>query len=996
MSTDRPISGVFCALSAALGALGLAGCPDTTTVHNPAGAAVDTDHDGLTDRFESQGWTISVNTTGYADRREQRHVTSDPSRTDTDGDGLSDLQELLARTDPRSADTDGDGLSDFDEVTRWLTSPVSVDTDGDARGRPGEDLAPLFLLFDGAELQLEDVDGKLLPGPDATSPLRSDTDGDGLYDREETEAVDGAPTVADRPRLALELTPGTTFGLALDVTYGENKAEAVTYSASESAGESFATSYGGSARMSQGAWVGFGAEVSASVTVGVGVGHLGANVALKEKLSQTMGVEAEAGLTATIGVDYAATLSRTSSLVQNQSRTLTSTLVGARLSVGIDFVNAGTLAFTVKNPAVNAWFWSPAGGRVALGTLRQDPSAPTSITLAPGARTSLVLHDLGVDPSRMLQLMAAPYAITFSPAQTQLISETGAASSFQFAEVTQNTALVLIDHGDARPTAAYVAANVDRTADGQVAGARVIDLLAAMGSDLSSLPVEGGVAYVIDGRTPTFYPANDPPPDVGSALGFQYAPPGPRVIREGWFSVVASHRTAAGVIASGMLADTRVMPGDVVSLALLRDLDRDGLSSREEELLGTSDTAVDTDGDGLPDYWEAREGWTVQITDGAATVSTRRVFPQGRSADGDGDGLSDAAERLLGSDPLSRDSDGDGIDDAAEVAAQRSPTQIDRAPPTLTLAGETQVAGRAASLLLRVEDPKQLVKQLDFEWGDGTHETWRRGDARHLERFGAGELAGLPVATHNYQTGGFFTVRVTVTDALGDTDTLNALVRLGTGPKEYYYGVGSLTATANDCPMNTALQLGLYLNRYGPGSVAPGEPAVESIGFGHMWPFRPQRGVYLSFADGTPLLGHPRPEHFPSAVPFSYSEYLGEWMGGIGYAAGGAQHDPGSIVAPDDQGVYTLDNLLHRLGEPLLSYDLASDPSGYPRTTVTQSEQPVWNTTCTEAAAQQAFDCQIGVDFSWNVTRESSPGATTQGPRCTTHYAGTFRFRRNY
>jgi hypothetical protein len=59
-------------------------------------------------------------------------VTYDLEQIDSDGDGLSDWDEISNyQTDPMRADTDGDGLSDGQEVTQYKTDPRQADTDGD-------------------------------------------------------------------------------------------------------------------------------------------------------------------------------------------------------------------------------------------------------------------------------------------------------------------------------------------------------------------------------------------------------------------------------------------------------------------------------------------------------------------------------------------------------------------------------------------------------------------------------------------------------------------------------------------------------------------------------------------------------------------------------------------------------------------------------------------------------------------------------------------------
>jgi len=85
------------------------------------------------------------------------------------------------------------------------------------------------------------------------------------------------------------------------------------------------------------------------------------------------------------------------------------------------------------------------------------------------------------------------------------------------------------------------------------------------------------------------------------------------------------------------------------------DSDGDGLSDAEERKLGTDPHSNDTDGDGIRDGVEVKAG-----------TDPRRAEPM-VGKDRDGDGLSDADEALYGSDPDDPDTDGDGLRDGEEV-----------------------------------------------------------------------------------------------------------------------------------------------------------------------------------------------------------------------------------------------------------------------------------------------------------------------------------------
>ncbi len=92
-----------------------------------------------------------------------------PVSTDNDGDGANNMLEKMSGTDPNNPDTDGDGISDGQELFVLRTNPLTFDSDSDG-------------LPDG--LEDKNQNGKLDSGE--TDPNNADTNRDGLCDGDGT------------------------------------------------------------------------------------------------------------------------------------------------------------------------------------------------------------------------------------------------------------------------------------------------------------------------------------------------------------------------------------------------------------------------------------------------------------------------------------------------------------------------------------------------------------------------------------------------------------------------------------------------------------------------------------------------------------------------------------------------------------------------------------------------------------------------------------------
>jgi hypothetical protein len=224
---------------------------------------LDDDGDGLVNRVEEIGWEVVWYPVGTdpedPSTASTRNVMSDPNLFDTDGDGLSDLEELetcrdrnddgvcspdeyFGPLDPRDADTDGDGLTDLEELNGVpfladsanpvrYTDPLVADTDGDGRNDGDEVRTPWLVDVEGqgayevySDPLRADADGdgltdleELQLSGGATDPNLADTDGDGLEDGPEVEVV---RLLAYRSARCAELR-GHTFGNLLIATLSE-------------------------------------------------------------------------------------------------------------------------------------------------------------------------------------------------------------------------------------------------------------------------------------------------------------------------------------------------------------------------------------------------------------------------------------------------------------------------------------------------------------------------------------------------------------------------------------------------------------------------------------------------------------------------------------------------------------------------------------------------------------------------------------------------------
>lgn len=642
----------------------------------------DTDSDGLTDMQESQGWLIWTDYFGLGFGTDHLGnlpglsdvvVTSDPNDADTDDDGLTDLEEYQNKSNPQLKDTDGDGLEDGEEVHRWLTSPVSVDTDGDSRGPDGT-LAPNASLFDGAELKIDPADTTRSAGPGATSPTLADTDGDARTDYEEFDHPIFSPIIAELPDLRVDLVD--ELDIRLDVEYAEEEGQTTEYSTSysETTSESETTSF----------------TRSRSITVGAGIEYehkFGVDGGSSVKLTASASYNWER----TFGEESTTENATTTESQQLESNSRTKTEVAATGSVvgGVRIVNTGDVSFALSALGLTLRKWTPGvdpenplstGAFQTVATLL--PQIDGDTTLAPGESTPVLeIAALDVNTDRIRELLATRSSIVIEPAAFELTDAVGRNFAFLREEAYARTANIVIDYANGESERYSIATDVGRSQSGARTGIRLGDALTSIGvsfttetrsgNDFTTLATVRGIPAASDTTDPFWLVTGDFKSDQTDDVDVEDV-----VIRE----------------------------GETVVISLSRDSDGDGVLDAEEDYYGTSSNSDDTDGDGILDNVETHgtisdddppvftpAGWDVSVTG----QPTYHVVSPANYADIDGDGLNDAEERDEGTDPLKADTDGDGLIDSDDPHPLKRAKRLYVRPDGTGTTGEGETWGTA-------------------------------------------------------------------------------------------------------------------------------------------------------------------------------------------------------------------------------------------------------------------------------------------------------------
>ena len=458
------------------------------------------------------------------------------------GSGGGGISAKVAAEGGTADDLDGDGLSNADELAAG-TSPVLTDTDGDG-------------ISDGDEI--------LLLGFDAEDdPLRFN------------------PLVADLPVLGVALVSPPVIKLVLT----DIKSETKVFEVDRTQENAVTVDQSETDSVTQTIEMDTLSQSATTFTNGVA-----GDTTISYDIAKILTQDTSFSFTKTQTVENVKSITE----IEAFSQTHEIDVSGGVLRVLVSLANLGNIPFRVDHIVLSAQIPDPSNpskffpvGNLVYDTSQNYTGFPSFSIPPGGVFPAVTFVNTTLDLETALQVLKNKGELLITIATFELSDVDGRPFGFNLTDIRARDALIVIDYaGHRRPERYFVAANADPNNPGVTAGKALKDIL--------RIPFEtaGAGSSLVGLRNDPNVSAN--PQSNSFWLAVQ--------VRNNGLGTVATRFSP--LQSAYDFENIKLRGGDTLFLVFMEDKDGDGIFSRQERLLGTSDLLADSDGDGWTDFYE--------------------------------------------------------------------------------------------------------------------------------------------------------------------------------------------------------------------------------------------------------------------------------------------------------------------------------------------------------------------------------------------------------
>ena len=500
-------------------------------------------------------------------------------------------------------DTDGDGLTDCDEILVFSTNPDLRDTDGDS-------------FSDAAEVAIFDP---------------------------QNSRVRFNPLISDLARIAVDLTSVPQIELSFTDSNQTTTTVATSHDQSISSGVSSSRGGESTRQLEIGHTVSTSLTNTVGVEVMAGTSGFGATASYEVSLS--VGLEASRTQTLGSSVNWTSEQrsenSRTFSESEELSRTSGTVFNGGTLRVTARVRNNGFIAYDLENLTLSAFIFDPARpfAMEPVGTLTFSNGSFPATSITTNSQSAPLNFSLDLTLPQARRLLRDSSNLVIAPSTFRLLDSDSRSILLRDQDVAAQTATITIDFGrqNARLESHRVAIN-------RGGGSRSISALEALRSVLGFQVSEGPGSWVFGNEgsarnTPTGLLSIDGIEMSSGSNRYWYG----ALNQSGATSSGGRSTEILNLLNSGYeLGNIALRAGDTLSFVYIVDTDRDALPDRFEDEFGTNPDLADSDNDTLLD---AAEIYGTDLSappcslDGNVLATSNPL-----QMDSDGDGVNDATE----------------------------------------------------------------------------------------------------------------------------------------------------------------------------------------------------------------------------------------------------------------------------------------------------------------------------------------------------------------